>query len=76
MSATIVRSETGPRVLQADISQPCPFCGERDTVIRRTASLAGTSVWFACLNCECEGPKAETPAVAAAAWNHRQGRQS
>ena len=34
------------------------------------SEMMATRFWVACCQCSCEGPKAETPALAAAAWNH------
>ena len=61
----------------ADVTRPCPFCGQRDKIEVCDAEgyddndVYCIGYFAACGNCGCEGPKAESPALATASWNHR-----
>jgi Lar family restriction alleviation protein len=61
----------------ADVTHPCPFCGQLDKIEVCDAEgyddndVYCVEYYAACPNCGCEGPKTESPALAAAAWNHR-----
>jgi Lar family restriction alleviation protein len=61
----------------ADVTRPCPFCGQLDKIEMHDdegydeSEVWGTAYFVACGNCGSEGPKVESPALAAASWNHR-----
>ena len=61
----------------ADLTRPCPFCGQLDKIGIDDAEgydendVCSIEYFSVCGNCGCEGPKVESPALAAASWNHR-----
>lgn len=54
---------------------PCPFCPSPDVALKdfthKTVFSGRGRSWGKCEQCKAEGPKCETPKLAAAAWNTR-----
>jgi Lar family restriction alleviation protein len=72
-----ISSEVATTRACADVTRPCPFCGQIDKI--EVCDDEGyddndvyvTVYYVDCARCGCEGPKADSPALAAASWNHR-----
>ena len=64
--------------------EPCPFCGNRGTVMGRGPSIGQTTnIWLACTACGASGPWRNAGfhpqsygayVMAVEAWNEREGR--
>ena len=49
----------------------CPFCCSLQIDSKEVEDLHGHHWLGACLDCECEGPLADTKEAAVALWNNR-----
>jgi Lar family restriction alleviation protein len=58
---------------RADVTRPCPFCAALGEIHAHEDEY-GSDYYATCPRCGAEGPKAENPSLAAAAWNHRAPR--
>ena len=76
-NVTPISRDVENHLARADVTQRCPFCGEHDTLEVNDEDgfdendVYDTCYWVACSRCGCEGPKADSAALATAAWNHR-----
>lgn len=50
----------------------CPFCGNQN--LRRPMQDVVLKWLIGCIDCGAEGPQADSPAEAIAAWNRRSQR--